>query len=553
MNLAFVALALISQTPVAPALDAERTFEGGSEQRFRHAEVVYPYVYFGGASNVLNWDTSPATLPFNTTRVGPGVSAPTNADDVYIVRLDLSLTSSTGDRGIVFGSGCSDRAAYQIKPRGDGSLDVCGMTHDGDSLPGIASSGVYQSSSQKGPGCGSIIWNAWNSNHGDGYCVVVANDLSSVSGGTLWGGSWGESTARLQMVQLSNGNRLTLTHTNENSFDDLVGPQPYHSGGADREDGVVMEWFADNSGLARSFYLPRGGSNTIEFPGGLVELPNGDWLLSTTVGLQGQSGTYRIIRYRPSTNSEVWSFDVVGQAMAESGAALLPNGNVVFVAADLDPNGEDFNGCRLVAVDPEAAPANRLVWDTIIDGNGNDMCYKPVALPDNSVIVVGRTSSTNLPVTDGLNGTIAALDTSLGGGLDGTIIWLNADGSARYISYHGTNELDMHRGAAFYDDFLYVAGWRVINGSNDEGESAALAMRFGPLFTTPPPQDAGVSDAGFADAGFPDSGVEPDAGFPDAGFPDSGVVPDAGTPDAGFPLCYSSVSELCAAAATVCN
>ncbi len=537
---------LVSQTPLVPVVDSEVTFAAQSEQDFRHVEVIDGSVYAGGSTSMVDYNTgNTIPLPYHTTYIGPGVGG-TNADNLYIIRMNLDLLPLSG---LIAGSQCSDRAAYQIKPRGPGQgLDVCGMTHDGDTFPGIDPL-AYQPDSQKPLGCGSNWWDAWNPNHTNGYCVTISSDLTTMSGGTLWGGFWGETTSRLQVVPLPGGGRISLGHTNEFSFNDLVGPTPYHSGGADWVDGMIMQWSHDNRTLVRSFYTPRGGSGTIEFPGGLVVLSNGDWLFSTTVGLSGQSGQVRFIRYEPVSGTEIWATNLSGQAMLESGAIQQSNGDVVSAVVDLDPAGEAFNNCRVVAV----SESGSITWDRTFAGNGDVVCHKPEVLEDDSIIVIGQTTSTNLPVTDGTGGTLAALSTSRSGDRDGILIWLNSDGTDRYISYHGNSGVDRFRGSDYYDNYLYVTGWTTPTQNPEEADGWVL--KFGPMFTTGGGTDGGVGDSGVPSDSGTDSGIDGgvDAGPEDAGFPDSGIEPDAGTPDGGFPLCYSSVAELCAAAATVCN
>lgn len=237
-------------------------------------------------------------------------------------------------------------------------------------------------------------------------------------------------------------------------------------GGAGQEEAMGVQISSAN-GVGEHLVFAAGWTNSANFP--------------TTPGALGPT-------YGGNTDGFVYRLDLaagrldyatyLGGSGQDRPAGLALDGNRALVAgstqsADFPTTAGALASSPLGGQDGFAArltPDGRaLLFSTYLGGSGADWAAAlTTAFADGTAIIVGGTSSPDLPTTD------LALSTTLHGPLDGMVLRISADGSnLLYGSYLGGDGLDQAQGVA-----ANGLGQVVISGSTTSEDFPVTPLAF---------------------------------------------------------------------------
>ncbi len=179
-----------------------------------------------------------------------------------------------------------------------------------------------------------------------------------------------------------------------------------------------------------------------------------------------------------------------GEEYTEHGMAVLNDGSVITAGVTLSADLPGASGSLSGTNDGFVAKLNAsgLGFDVVryLGGSGTEQTMSPVVDDQGRIYLVGKTTSTDFPVTPG-----ALQPTYRGGSADGVLVILSADGQdILYATYLGGSGEDLIRGVAVdaaggvflvgkttSDDFPVTAGaFQTIRGGREDAFVVKLSV-----------------------------------------------------------------------------
>jgi len=336
------------------------------------------------------------------------------------------------------GSGSED--LREVMPMPDGSVVVGGQTNSAD-LPATAGT-IQPNYAGDDPALGHPgIYG------GDCYLVRLSSDGKKVLAATYFGGSKQERSV-YGMALDKQGNFVITSSTRSTDIPTTVGCfQPEYGGGG--SDWFVAKLSPDFKRLLWCTYVggssgesPRGGLTLDERDNIYVVGGTSSNNFPTTPGAfqrdrKGEDSV--VIKLKPDGSELVFGTLIGGSAKDPTivGAQVDSSGNIYggghtqsedfpVTAGVPQPKLGGRSDCFFVKF---SSDGSRLIYSTYLGGSGNEFAEHRIHLAlDGSVILIGVTSSSDFPTTEG------ALQRSLKGRTDGFITKLSADGKKLVFS-----------------------------------------------------------------------------------------------------------------------
>ncbi len=354
----------------------------------------------------------------------------------------LGILSADGSRleaGTFLGGSGMERTPYGIEVMPDGDIVVT----TGTTSPNIpTSAGAYR--------------RALHSpvpSPGDGFVCRLSGDLRARRWCTYTGGGW----SRGGLVVARDGSIVVAGRTTGVNFTTTTGAFQRLAKGTD--DGFLLKLSADGGSAVFSTRLGGTGSRVGEVIVSVREGANGDYAIngiSTSMDFPTTPGAPQaaspgpkdafFAQFSADGSTLVRSSLLGGSAedLGEHRMALLDSGVSVAVgfteSADLPGAIGSYrgNGDGWVAkLDPSGSSFEFVRY---LGGSGQDALVGPVVDAAGRIYVVGRTTSTDIPVTAD-----AFQSTFQGGAADGVVFILSPSGSIEYASYIGGDGDEMVR------------------------------------------------------------------------------------------------------------
>ncbi len=432
------------------------TFVGGME--LDRAREIIPSadgsVLIAGQTSSANLPTTPGAIQPRYAGDDAGVGdADRHGGDCFLARL-----SADGKRLLAatyFGGSRRERGVHGMKLCSDGSVVITGSTRSPD-LPTTA--GCFQPFFRGG--------------EMDAFVTRLSADLSSVVWSTYLGGSGSDGS----------GGGLTLDADDcVYVFGTTTSPDYPTTLGAHRtaargsRDAFVTKLGADGGGMIWSTRF--GGSGHDYALGGRLDADGSVRFAGHTNSrdLEGAAGRAQshlrgaddayVARLSADGRRVLFSTYIGGKQgeFATRRPYLFTDGSLLVAgvthSADFpvtsDAHQRTLRGSSDAFLTRVSADGRSLLFSTLIGGFGEDAVTMSVVAPDGTIVIVGETSSHDLPVTRG------ALQRGYGGGTsDGWLAILSPNGAEiLYCTYLGGNREDsVHSVALGREGELYLTG-----------------------------------------------------------------------------------------------
>jgi hypothetical protein len=422
---------------------AYSTYLGGSQlEEFREP------VLLGSGRLLVTARTQSNDLPTTSgafqTGYGGGVS------DTYLAI--LSADGSSLEAATYFGGSSMERPAYGIDITNNGDIVFTSGTTSPD-IPTTA--GAYRRNlHQPVP------------SPGDGYVCRISSSLGTVRWCTYTGGGWPRGGLRLD----AQDNVIVVGRALGANFAPTSGAFQTQRQGTD--DGFVLKLDPNGTSAVFSTLIGGSGSQAGEVVLSAYPLSGGDISIAgaaasadfpttagaaqtSTTGL-GDAFTARI----SGDGSTLRHSTLYGGSGAEGGVhAVLPDESAIIhgVTASLQLPGAA--GGRSGPLDgylaQVSADGSTVQWASFVGGSGSELLANTIVSSSGNLIVVGNTSSADLPVTSD-----ALQSTFMGGGNDGFLLIVGPGGAVVFATYLGGTGDELIRGVAEDSEgSLYLVGW----------------------------------------------------------------------------------------------
>lgn len=386
-------------------------------------------VYLAGGTDSNNFPTTPGALKTTFTSENPGAS------HCFVTKLNASgsgLAYSTflGGRG-------TDRC-FAIAVDAAGNAFVTGRTNS-TNFP--VSEGAYQSAFRGGAPQTLLAGTQLGVPSSDAFVAKLNPSGSALVYATYVGGSNNESGTAIAVD--AQGNAYVAGITNSLNFPVTQGAIQTAFGGAQGQtdlsigDAFVLKVNPSGSGLIYSTYL-GGRQNDMAFSI-TVDSQGSAYVAGSTASsnfpttpravqpnYKGAGGEARIVagdgfvtKLNPAGNELVYSTFLGGTLDERASAVAVDSaGNAWVTGHTLSPDfpttndafqrnhaGQPANDLFIIGdafVTQLDAAGAAILTSSFLGGRGGDVGTAIAVLPDNSVIVAGLTSSTDLPVTTGV-------------------------------------------------------------------------------------------------------------------------------------------------------
>jgi photosystem II stability/assembly factor-like uncharacterized protein len=303
-------------------------------------------------------------------------------------------------------------------------------------------------------------------------------------------------------VDSTSGNLVGVGQTQSPDFPVVNAVQPAFGGNLSAFAFMIN---SSGNGLVYSTYL--GGLGSASGYAAALDTSGNAYFTGYANGLQTTSGALNncctFVAKLSNAGSEVYVALIgaaVGQAIAvdAQGAAYIAGYGYANSFVDKPPGAQQINAGATDAFVAKLNPdATSLVWATFLGGTGNDSANAIALGSGNVVYFGGQTSSSDLPVTQGV------VQGNNRGGTDAFVASLSADGSAfGFVTYLGGGSYDSLVSLAAGAGGLTVAG-------NTLSRDFPIASAIEPAYPAPPYAflKSNNSGASFtpADSGLPTS------------------------------------------------
>lgn len=366
-----------------------------------------------------------------------------------------------------------------------------------------------------------------------GMTATYCHDGSGISGGTIYGNQYPtpdpnayNTTSNLTVTNVSNsvttdvfiskyspdGSQMIWT-TFFGGGNNQKGTETVHSLICDEDDNVYFFGATSSSDIpiVNGYQTTHSGGqalmiyyNGVNFDSQGVDIyvgklsANGHNLLgSTYMGGSGNDGLNYTVTGAAMNYSGTAAYDSVTINYGDQfrGEIMLDNNKDIIITSSsrstnfpmMNPIQGTAGGQQDGVIFKLSNDLSNLLFSTYIGGSKNDACYSVKITQDNSLIIAGATSSTNLPATPGV-----WQSTYNGGKSDGFVLKLPPSlSSIQAMTYIGTNQLDH----VFFvevdrDDNVYLLGssqggnFPVINATYSNPNSGQFIMKMNPTLST---------------------------------------------------------------------
>ena len=292
---------------------------------------------------------------------------------------------------------------------------------------------------------------------GDGYVCRISASLQALRWCTYTGGGW----PRGGLILDPQDNVLVAGNVTGAQFSTTLGALQVSPKGPD--DGFILKLSADGKSALASTRLGGTGGSGVEVALSMQLLPNGDLSVTgisqsvdfpTTAGAaqrqsQGPSDAF-IARLSSGLDALLYStlFSGSGNETGERPHAILPDGSVLVVGITSSPDLPGATGQLRGAGDgyvAKLAPGGAsFLFARYLGGSGTEQALGPIVDGAGLIYVFGTTTSHDLPVTQD------AIQPAFGGGAsDAFLMILEPNGSPRFVTYLGGSGDELIRGMAF--------------------------------------------------------------------------------------------------------